>query len=803
MRVMTAVILAVIYVTFVSTNLWAADSFESLPIRVDTRSLRLTGLVISGPTSVPSSSEATYTATLYQDGAAPLDVSEECRWFVSGGPQDIHWVHTPIMRGRILEPRIPSTIPLRIVATTTRNSGRITSSPFSVIVEESNGLNVGIRLIHPTQTGPKYLRSAGEDYVWELAAEPWGLAASKPGVSFQWFIDNQPLANTKQVHEEITGRRGTKSLGLVVTDGNGNTGRVHKTIPFDIHLVSALDPGEGQLLDGDGEPFQFSPIKSPHGLIILSHGLYSSGDVDWLSDMARAIAQRLGDLNKPVPNIAIYDWRDRADPTTYLEYDEYYDKRISKARKIAIKALVVGNDYLPFHELIADALLVRKYGLAHGRELADWITSEISRGNILSSAPLHLIGHSAGGFVVGECGYRVGSFFDDIRVTTLDTPFPGFSHVWRYPNPDYLDRHISSVLGNLDLLATYGSKSETAFRKTRQIPDYSANVFSVKAQHQKAHEWYINTINSGAVGTVGFGWSPFMSTAVSKSEASYTSFTSSVPAEIEISVSNIVSIGSVSYTNGTYRLREIDDQLSGLVVSNYFPPAGTFTIRFSYQFTSAGDGDFLSVTAGDEVVFVGKDMPLTRDDAVLAHADVEMIGRGPYSLRFYLVPRGATNAVLSISNIVAVSIEDIDQDGLMNADEIALGTNPLAYDTDGDGISDFDEVNTVFSNPLVADSDGDGMSDGDEISSGTSPTNAFSLLQIESVSQSNGVVQIGWQSTSGSTYRVIASNEAGFQSYDVIERDILGAVPSQAFTNRVGTNAVGRTFYRILVEPTP
>lgn len=62
-----------------------------------------------------------------------------------------------------------------------------------------------------------------------------------------------------------------------------------------------------------------------------------------------------------------------------------------------------------------------------------------------------------------------------------------------------------------------------------------------------------------------------------------------------------------------------------------------------------------------------------------------------------------------------VSCIDSDNDGLSDAAEIILGTDPNNADTDNDGADDGIEVNVFTSNPLVQDTDGDGLTDGSEI----------------------------------------------------------------------------------------
>jgi hypothetical protein len=59
---------------------------------------------------------------------------------------------------------------------------------------------------------------------------------------------------------------------------------------------------------------------------------------------------------------------------------------------------------------------------------------------------------------------------------------------------------------------------------------------------------------------------------------------------------------------------------------------------------------------------------------------------------------------------------DTDGDGLSDGQEVReYLTGPLVADTDGDGLSDRQEVWEYLTGPLVADTDGDGLSDGQEV----------------------------------------------------------------------------------------
>ena len=64
---------------------------------------------------------------------------------------------------------------------------------------------------------------------------------------------------------------------------------------------------------------------------------------------------------------------------------------------------------------------------------------------------------------------------------------------------------------------------------------------------------------------------------------------------------------------------------------------------------------------------------------------------------------------------------DTDGDGLTDAQEQQLGTDPKNADTDGDGLKDGAEVNTYGTDPKDADTDNGGVPDGVEVHNGNDP----------------------------------------------------------------------------------
>jgi len=547
-----------------------------------------------------------------------------------------------------------------------------------------------------------------------------------------------------------------------------------------------VDVLAGAFRDVAGNAYIPDAGRADNGLIIITHGLWSSAielDADgknWVQEMGKAITTRLGSAT---PNICLFDWSTMADPSHFDNTSLF-------------KGIINVGD--PLH----DVATIKPYALAQGQILANWMRGQIALGNINTNRPIQLIGHSAGGFVMGVCGEQFNKIIS--QVTMLDTPFPKRSHFEKYLQKGCMERYISSLFGKT--CTEFQSQGDEVYIDSNAMiasvyNPFPANLVNVNPlffistnshyfrseiiadkdlrlsidQHTNGHEWYrTDTIEGSAQD--GFYYSPFLDHGFHGASrasliASAQAYKVSIMAETtppDEPITGFPVFGAVTESNDVYTLTEGED--AGLA-KQMTMPIGAQSLKFRFQFTSPGDGDFLAVYWGtnNPVLYIGLDLPLSRDAFLEADIPVEQFAGQSNQLAFVLTSRGETNAVLTVDQIRFTMSDDPDGDGLTTTQEQSLGTDPLKYDTDGDGLSDGDEVNVYHTNPLLADSDGDGQSDGMEITCGTNPTNDFSVFKITVMSvRTNNMVDVQWSGATDRLYRVNCSTSLNRDTYTTL-----------------------------------
>ena len=79
---------------------------------------------------------------------------------------------------------------------------------------------------------------------------------------------------------------------------------------------------------------------------------------------------------------------------------------------------------------------------------------------------------------------------------------------------------------------------------------------------------------------------------------------------------------------------------------------------------------------------------------------------------------------------ILLEIMDSDDDGLTDAEEKRLKTNPYNIDSDNDGLFDREEVRIYKTDPNDYDTDQDGYSDGSEVQNGYNPKGEGKLYEL-------------------------------------------------------------------------
>jgi hypothetical protein len=165
------------------------------------------------------------------------------------------------------------------------------------------------------------------------------------------------------------------------------------------------------------------------------------------------------------------------------------------------------------------------------------------------------------------------------------------------------------------------------------------------------------------------------------------------------------------------------------ILGSYFNQASGFSVHFYSQKRNLVNKNctfILSIVKKPFFEFVKKYGAEYKE--VLGEHYNEITARLNKGEKFYIIQKGSINKLILcgqnkqdiarlLVNLLSPTFPadsiDSDHDGLPDYFERQIGTDPYNSDTDGDGLSDYDEIFKYKTDPLKKDSDGDGISDSD------------------------------------------------------------------------------------------
>lgn len=248
----------------------------------------------------------------------------------------------------------------------------------------------------------------------------------------------------------------------------------------------------GRMLNpSDGSLFVPQQAAAANGTLIVAHGMRDGwvpardGTAHWSSQICERVRQRLG---VAAPQLLVLDWHEGA--------------RASSQHGL--------NTRDPLTAFLADLGGVRTSGQATGDFFGIRLARLVENGQIRRDRPLHLIGHSAGGFVVARAAHilvAMGFPKKLMHVTILDTPGPDEEITQKLPS--FADAEFYRTSGLVQVNSS-SLNPGLHYRAIAPPPDPAAGTFGAKIrEHSYAWKWYRDGILNAKPGEEGFGRSPF------------------------------------------------------------------------------------------------------------------------------------------------------------------------------------------------------------------------------------------------------------------------------------------------------
>ncbi len=226
-----------------------------------------------------------------------------------------------------------------------------------------------------------------------------------------------------------------------------------------------------------GETWDPTNERAEHGCVIIVHGLHghslwTAQKNDWMQKSADEIEKRMAAFG--VPNICLVDWEGVATPSKI-----YNGVEIETAR------------------MLGDVAAIREQAYQVGDQLGVGLALRLADGTIHKDRPLHLIGHSAGGFVVARAVRRLTQLRVApalLSVTILDTPAPDNEVLFDLPAKCPTDFYITSFWGGRTPSLLLADFSAPNMHMKQYTPP--AEKKSALDQHLWAYTWFIETITN-------------------------------------------------------------------------------------------------------------------------------------------------------------------------------------------------------------------------------------------------------------------------------------------------------------------